>query len=133
MLLVVPSAYCQDTTASEIQVDFRVPKEWKKIRENTFILKNFKKALNYWNKNLSGGHQPWRFDPANVAGTCLWEFGITDGNPIFDFASRLKIIKKDEVYSLKYDTINYVVYVRTEKKIPIAYKLEIMSADKPIK
>lgn len=130
ILIAVPFVYSQDTTASNIQVDFRVPKEWKKISDNTFVLKNIKKALNYWEKNFSGGHQPWRFDPANIAGTCLWEFGIKDDNTIiFDFASHLKVIKMGEVYSITSDKYEYVVYLRTEKTIPIAYKFEI----KPVK
>jgi hypothetical protein len=60
------SAYCQDTTASDIQVDFRVPKEWKKTSDTIFVLKDFKKTLNYWYKNISEGHQPLWTDPRRV-------------------------------------------------------------------
>jgi hypothetical protein len=71
------------------------------------------------------GVNPWRGEPANAAGACLWDFGIQDGSMISDFSERLTIIEEGKVYSLRCEDQKYIVYIRTEKGIPIAYKLEI--------
>jgi hypothetical protein len=126
VILFLSYAFCQDTTSSAIQVKFKVPKDWKMMNSTTYVLKDFDKTLNYWEKELSSGHQPWRLEPSNVAAACLWDFGVKDESSVVDdFASRLTIIEAGKVYSLKTDQQTFVVYIKTEKKTPIAYKLEI--------
>jgi hypothetical protein len=130
ILFVYPS-YCQDKTnlheniSSDIVIKFKIPKGWDKIKENLFVLKDYNKELNNWAPYLKQGHMPWRYDPKNIAVTCLWSFGITDGSSVDDFAQRLTEIKKDKVYSLDVDSTEYVIYVRTKKHTPIAYKFEV--------
>lgn len=95
------------------------------VDNTTYTLQNFSKTSRYWKKVLSSGRQPWRFGPANVAGACLWDFGIQDGTDIYEFADRLTTIDDGKIYSLKTSQQTFVVYIKTEKQIPIAYKLEI--------
>jgi hypothetical protein len=127
LLIILASLiiYSQNTISPDIQVNFKVPKDWKKLNDTLFIIRNFNKELNYWETNLGQGHMPWRFDPTSIAVTCLWKFGITDSTPVFIFANRLTEIKRDEIYSLTVDSTNYFIYVRTRRKIPVAYKLKI--------
>jgi hypothetical protein len=130
VFFVFPS-YSQDKTnlpdslSSDITIEFKIPKGWIKINENLFVLKDYHKELNYWEPALKQGHMPWRYDPKNIAVTCLWSFGISNGSPVDDFAERLSEIKKDKIYSLEVDTTKYIIYVRTKKHTPIAYKFEI--------
>jgi hypothetical protein len=119
------SFYSQDTTSSIVQVNFNVPKDWKKVNDTLFIRRNYFKELNYWVANLSQGHMPWRADPKNIAITCLWNFGIKDGKPVDEFATHLTEIKKNKVFSFTVDSTRYIICVRTKKRTPIAYKLEI--------
>ena len=117
--------HSQDTTSTKIQVDFHVPKEWKKIDSTTYVLKNFDSTLNLYSKSLSDGHQPWRFDPGSTASACLWEFGIKFQGTVSDFASHLNVIEIGKIYSFKVDKKIYTVFIKTKDKVPIAYKLEI--------
>ena len=122
--LLHQNTYCQDTTSTKVQVDFHIPKDWKKVDSATYVLKNFDEAVNYWKKALNAGHQPWRFDPANTAAACLWEFGIKFQGTVYDFASHLNVIETGKIYSFRVNEKNYIVYIRTKNKTPVAYKLE---------
>ncbi|MFZ1977088.1 MAG: hypothetical protein WAV76_03960 [Bacteroidota bacterium] len=124
-LIIFSLAYCQDKTSSNIDVDFKIPKGWKKISDSVYILKNYAKELNEWAPYLAQGHMPWRYSPKNIVVTCLWSFGITDGTPVDVFAARLNEVKSKEIYSLIVDSTNYIVYIRTKKNVPIAYKFKI--------
>ena len=123
--LMLPYIYCQDTTTTIVKVDFHIPKDWEKINDTTYILKNFGKSLSYWSEALNSGHQPWMSDPKNCAAACLWEFGIKYHSDIFNFARQISEIKIRKVYSYKVNKVSYLVYIRTKDKIPIANKLEI--------
>ena len=68
---------------------------------------------------------PWRYDPKNIAVTCLWSFGIIDGAPVDEFAKRPSVLKINKIYSLEVDSTKYIIHVRTNKHTPIAYKFEI--------
>jgi hypothetical protein len=125
IILFAAYAYCQETSLSAIKQIFEVPKGWQMVNSSTYILKDFEKTVNYWEKELSFGHQPWRLEPANVAAACLLDFGIRNGSVIDDFAARLTVIEYGKIYSLKVNQQTFMVYIKTKKKIPIAYKLEI--------
>jgi hypothetical protein len=128
--LLYQNTYCQDSTSKVVQVDFHIPKDWKEIDSTTYVLKDFNKALNYWREAFSSGHQPWRLDPGNTAAACLWEFGIKYPGIVDDFASHLKVIETGKIYSFGVNQKNYMVFVRTKDKIPIAFKLEIKDSKK---
>ncbi|MGA3287022.1 MAG: hypothetical protein ABSD46_06330 [Bacteroidota bacterium] len=123
VLSTASSTYCQDS--ARIDVDFKVPKGWKKLNDTIYVIKNYTKELNEWVSYLAQGHMPWRYDPKNIAVTCLWSFGITNHTPVFEFADYLEEIKKDEIYSLTVDSTDYIIYVRIKKNVPIAYKFVI--------
>jgi hypothetical protein len=118
-------AYGQDTTSSPIRVEFTVPKDWKRVNDSLFVIKDYQKQLTYWSSALEAGHMPWRNDPRNVAVTCLWDFGIKDGTPVFEFAKQLVEVRKNRIYYLTAGAMSYVIYIRIEKRTPIACKLEI--------
>jgi hypothetical protein len=117
-------SYCNETP-SAMQIKFEVPKDWKMVDSTTYILQDFNKTFNFSKKELLSGRQPWRLQPANVAAACLWDFGISDGSIIDDFADRLAIIEDGKIYSLKTDQQTFTVHIKTEDKTPIAYKFEI--------
>jgi hypothetical protein len=117
--------YGNDSNSSGIQIKFQVPKDWKMVDRTTYILQDLNKTLSYWEKELSSGSQPWRLEPVNVAAACLWDFGIQDGTDIFNFSEHLKIVVEGEIYSLKTTKQSFVVYIKTGKQTPIAYKLEL--------
>lgn len=117
-----------DSIATDVEINFKIPKGWAQIHKNTFVLKDYNKEFNFWEKSLNEGHMPWRFDPKNIAVTCLWSFGIKNGSPVDDFATELNEIKKDKIFSLHVDSTKYIIYVRSKRHIPIAYKLEIKKA-----
>ena len=144
----VPS-WAQIADSSTVQVHFQVPRDWKKVNDSTFVLRDYDKQFNLWSLALSEGHMPWRLAPENVAVTCLWSFGIKDTahTPVWEFASELKEVRKDKVYSLTFDSHNYVVFVRlkvyhvhfidgqererTEKLyVPIPYRFEVRHGSK---
>jgi hypothetical protein len=124
VFILASHSYCNES-APPIQIKFEVPKDWKMVDSNTYILQDFNKTINYWKKELSSGHQPWRLQPANVAAACLLDFGISDGSIIDDFADRLTIIEDRKIYSLKTDQQTFTVHIKIEDKTPIAYRLEI--------
>jgi hypothetical protein len=130
-VILVYSSYSQEKTnlpdslSSDITIEFKIPKGWVQINKNLFVLKDYNKELNNWKPYLKQGHMPWRYSPKNIAVTCLWSFGISNGSPVDDFAEILSEIKKDKIYSLEVDTTKYIIYVRTNKHTPIAYKFEI--------
>jgi uncharacterized protein YecT (DUF1311 family) len=117
--------YSQKTTEIVANVDFHIPKGWKEINDTTFILKNFIENFDYWNKFLSSGHQPWRYDAKNCAAVCLQEFGIKYPSDISNFAKQINEIKTGRVYSYKVNKQSYIVYIRKKDKIPIAHRLDI--------
>ena len=123
--LVLSSAYCQDSTAPLIKVEFKIPKGWRKFNDSVYILKNFDKDFTRSHKSLAQGHMPWRSDPKNVAAACFWSFGITDNTFAWDFATRFTELKKDQTYSLLVDSTSYIVHVRTKQQVPIPYKFEV--------
>ncbi len=123
VLSIVSSAFCQDS--ARIDIDFKVPKGWKKLNDSVYVIKNYTKELNEWVSYLSQVHMPWRYNPKNIAVTCLWSFGITNHKPVFEFSDYLDEIKKDEIYSLTVDSTDYIIYVRIKKNVPIAYKFVI--------
>lgn len=131
-LLVVVAGLCAEknennkSAISDITDKFKIPADWKKVTDNQYILKDFNKTFKASHKFLLEGHQPWRLEPINIAAVCLWDFGIKDNSDdIFKFADRLTEIKENEKYMLKAGNTNYYIYVRVNKTIPIAYKLEI--------
>jgi hypothetical protein len=123
--IVVSSGYSRDTTSSEIYINFNVPREWKKVNDSIYVLTNYKKKLNFESSYLAQGHMQWRLDPKNIAVTCLWDFGITDSTTVFNFAKRLTEVKENKIYSLRIDSTRYIIYVRTKKHTPLAYRLEV--------
>jgi hypothetical protein len=119
------SLYCQERSTSDINVLFKVPKEWKKVNDSVYVIRDFNKTLHFWTLYLADGHQPWRYDPRNVAGACLASFGIKDDSEVEEFSLRLKEIKPQEIYSLSVDNKKFTVYVKKKKNLPIAHRLEI--------
>jgi hypothetical protein len=115
----------QKLSSTDIEVNFKIPKDWERVTDSLFVIRNYNKLLTYWSRSLAAGHMPWRGDPKNIAVTCLWDFGITNHTPVFEFASRLKEIKNAELYSLTVDSTTFIIHIRTKKNIPIAYELEI--------
>ena len=76
-LLFSSYAYCNDGQETlDVIVNFTVPSDWEEVNYYLYTLKDFTKTYNYWREAMSEGHQPWRFDPVNVAAACLWDFGI---------------------------------------------------------
>lgn len=114
------------SAVSDMTVQFKTPSDWKKAGTSRYILKDFDKTSKAWHKFISEGHQPWRLEPINTAAACLWDFGIKDNSDdIYKFANRFIEIRENEIYMLKAGRISYYIYVRVDKTIPIAYKLEI--------
>jgi hypothetical protein len=132
-LLFAMDGYCTESAntgagASVITVDFRVPPNWKKVGKNSYVLKNFGRTLEEWDKVLSEGHQPWRLEPKNAAGACLWDFGISDNShDIFDFADHLTEIRANRSYVLKAGKSSYYVFIRVTDAIPIAHRLVVVT------
>jgi hypothetical protein len=124
-LFFTVTLYSQNRSTSDINVVFQVPKEWKKVSDSLYVIRDLNKAVNFWSLYLADGRQPWRFEPRNAAGACLAAFGIKDDSPVNEFSTRLTEINRREVYSLSVDNKKYVVYVKVKKNIPIAYKMEI--------
>jgi hypothetical protein len=120
----------KDSLATDVEINFKIPKGWAQINECTFVRMDYNQELKYWEKDLNEGHMPWRFGPKNIAVTCLWSFGITNGTPVDKFANKITEIKKYRIYSLQVGNIKYIIFVKTKKNIPIAYKLEIKNAKK---
>ena len=118
-------SFCQDSTSSDIEVNFTVPKGWNAEGDSVYVRMNYKQEFTYWNNELRAGHMPWRADPKNIAVTCLWSFGIHDGSPVFAFADRLTEIKRGSVYSFNADSIQYSIYVRTKDEVPIAFRFTV--------
>jgi hypothetical protein len=137
----VSTAQTADSTS--IEIHFHIPKGWGKLNDSTFVLRNYDREFNYWAQYLADGHMPWRLGPANVAATCLWDFGIKDPDHmlVWEFVSELKDVKKGEVYSLPVRSKEYVLFVRSklyqsrftdgqgrertdDYLIPIPYRLE---------
>jgi hypothetical protein len=136
-LLFAMDGYCTENAgtgagASSITIDFRVPSNWKKVGKNSYALKNFGKTLEEWDKVLSEGHQPWRLEPKNAAGACLWDFGINDNSrDILDFTDHLTEIGANRSYVLKAGESSYYVFVRVADAIPIAYRLVVVTDESP--
>ena len=86
-----------DAVSAEVNCNFRVPPEWRKVTSNVYTLKNFTKTFKEWHRFLSAGYQPWRYESINAAAACLWGFGIRDNGFVFDFANRLAEIKENNV------------------------------------
>ena len=143
------ACYAQDSTSSSVVVHFKVPNDWRKVNDSTFVLKDYDKGFDEWSRVLSEGHMPWRLSSANTAITCLWAFGIKDtvNTLVWDFAAFLKQVQKDTVFSLTVADTKYIVFVglrvyhdhfkdgqgreRTQDlQIPIAYKLEVTHVSK---
>lgn len=113
-----------------IAITFAIPSNWKADSENVFSVKNFDEEYNTLEKNQYGGHQPWRLEPRNAAGACLWDFGINHvENDIISFSEKLVEVKKDEIYALEIGTRKLSVYLKIQTDIPVAYKLEIGSSE----
>lgn len=111
-----------------IAITFAIPSNWKADSLNVFSVKNFNEEYNNLEKNQHGGHQPWRLEPLNAAGACLWNFGIKDNNSdIISFSKKLIEVKKDEIYALEIGARKLSVHLKIQTDIPIAYKLEIES------
>ena len=132
-LFIVGDAYCiekarqPDAGMSETNCNFRVPSGWKKVNNNLYILKNFSKTWKQYGGFLSEGHQPWRLEPINAAGACLWDFGIKDNSrDIFEFADHITEITENKLYVLKMRNRSYYVFVRVSDSIPVAYKLVVI-------
>ena len=139
----------QDTTSNSVAVHFKVPKDWKRLNDSTFVLKDFGKEFNEWSQYLADGHMPWRLGPKNVAVACLWDFGIEDPEHtlVWEFASYLKEITTGQEYMLTVGFKEYIIFVRSklyeshfkdgkgrertdEYHIPIPYRFEIRHATK---
>ena len=126
VLTLIPGvSLSQDSTTPDIVVHFTIPKGWKAGGDSTFVRTNLAQAFTFWHNELEEGHMPWRYDPKNVAVTCLQSFGIHDGSPGWIFADRLSVIRKGSVYSLKADSTRYDIYVKTKDSVPIASKLMV--------
>jgi hypothetical protein len=132
-LFIVADGYCAekvrqaDAAMSEINCNFSVPAEWEKVSNNIYTLRNFSKTFKKWYKFLSAGHQPWRLEPINTAGACLWDFGIKDNSrDIFEFADRITEITENKLYVLQMGNRSYYVFVRVSDSIPVAYKLVVI-------
>ena len=130
-------------------MNFQAPKDWKKVIDSTFVLKDYDKQFELWSHGLAEGHMPWRLALENVAVTCLLEFGMKDAKHmrVWEFGSSLKVLNKDEVYLLAVGTEEYVVFVRSKAyhdifkdgqgrertqyySIPIACNLEVTHVSK---
>ena len=125
LIMIAELSCCQGSTSAELVINFKVPKGWKRINDSVFVRTNYEEEFRFWYNDLREGHMPWRGDPKNIAVTCLWSFGIHDGSPVWVFANRLTQVKKNKIYSLRVDSTEYVIYIRTKKEIPIAYKFII--------
>ncbi len=125
IFLIISYTYCQNSTLPIVQVNFHIPDGWMQMNSTTYIIKDFDRTLNFWRKSFASGHQPWRLIPINAAAACLTEFGIKDKSSFLDLAARLREIEVGKVYSLKINKRKFFVYIKTENKTPIAYKLKI--------
>ena len=125
LIMIAELSCCQGSTSAELVINFKVPKGWKRINDSVFVRTNYEEEFRFWYNDLREGHMPWRGDPKNIAVTCLWSFGIHDGSPVWVFANRLTQVKKNKIYSLRVDSTKYIIYIRTKKEIPIAYKFII--------
>ncbi len=119
------SVRSQDSSLTGIEVNFHVPRNWRKVNDSVFVRTNYAQELARMSTALSEGHQPWRFEPANVAAACMWEFGITDSSTVLDFAERLTEIRHNEIYSVTTSSAEYIVHTRTKKKTLVAFRFEV--------
>lgn len=126
-LIILATALCcsQDSTSTTIHIAATVPKGWDRMNDTVWVRNDYDDEFTLWSKAIREGHMPWRRDPKNIAVTCLWSFGIHDGKPVEVFAKKLTTIKRNRIYSLRIDSAEYVVYVRTSQRIPIAEKFVI--------